>query len=204
MSTPPTEPNEPSLSPSERERLQKLYNHGNQQMLKSGFDYANDMFTHCVLGDPGNVLYFKTFLANLKKKYGDKPKKGMLSFLSGSNIKKTVARRPEQVLQAGAAALAANPWDADTLVGMGGACEELGHHDVAIEYYRAAVEAEPKSYEVNHVCCKALREIAAFDEAMHCVARMLKVKPGDQVAVKLQKDITVERTIHKGQYAMGD
>ena len=201
MSVPPQES---TLSPADRERLQKLYNHGNQQMLKTSFDYANTMFTQCVLGDPGNVVYFKTFLANLKKKYGAKKKKGMLSVFSGSNIKKSVARKPDQILKAGVEALAANPWDADTLLAMGGICEEQGHHDVAIEYYRAAVEAEPMSYEVNHICCKALREIAAFDEAMGCALRMLKAKPGDQVAAKLQKDITVERTIHKGKYAMGD
>ena len=201
MSIPPTEP---TLSPMDRERLQKLYTHGNQQMFKASFDYANDMFSQCVLGDPGNVLYFKTFLANLKKKHGDKKKKGMFSFLSGSSIKKTVARKPEQVLQAGVVALATNPWDADMLLSMGGACDELGHHDSALEYYRAAVEAAPDSYEANHVCCKALRENAAFDEAMACALRMLKAKPGDQVAIKLQKDITVERTIHKGKYAMGD
>ena len=201
MSTPP---NESAPSPADRERLQKLYSHGNQQMLKASFDYANDMFSQCVLGDPGNVLYFKTFLANLKKKHGDKKKKGMFSFLSGSNIKKTVARKPEQVLQAGVAALAANPWDADTLLGMGVACDELGHHDSAVEYYRAAVDAEPGSYEANHTCCKALRENAVFDEAMACAMRMLKIKPNDQIAGKLVKDITVERTIHKGKYAMGD
>ena len=201
MSTPPTES---SLSPADRERLQKLYGHGSQQMNRAIFDYANDMFTQCVLGDPGNIVYFKTFLTNLKKKHGDKKKKGMLSFLSGSNLKKTVARTPEQVLKVGTEALAANPWDAATLLAMGGACDELGHHDVAVEYYRAAVEAEPQSYEVNHVCCRALREIAAFDEAMACALRMLRTKPNDQVAAKLQKDITVERTIHKGKYAMGD
>ena len=201
MSTPPQES---SLSPADRERLQKLYAHGNQQMLKASFEYANTMFTQCVLSDPGNVVYFKTFLANLKKKHGDKKKKGVFSFISGSTIKKTVARKPEQMLQAGVEALAANPWDADTLLAMGGACDELGHHDVAVEYYRSAVEAEPGSYEANHVCCKALREIAAFDEAMGCALRMLKIKPTDQIAAKLQKDITVERTIHKGKYAMGD
>ena len=201
MSTPPPESN---LSPADRERLQKLYNHGSQQMLKASFDYANTMFTQCVLGDPGNVAYFKTFLANLKKKYGDKKKKGMFSMFSGSNIKKTVARKPEQVLQAGVEALAANPWDAATLLAMGGVCVELGHHDVAIECYRAAVESEPGNYEANHTCCMALREIAAFDEAIACAYRMLKIKPNDQVAGKLVKDITVERTIHKGKYAMGD
>ncbi len=199
-----TSPNESGPSPVNRERLQQIYAHGNKQMLIASFDYANTMFSQCVLGDPGNVVYFKTFLANLKKKFGDKKKKGMLSFLSSSSIKKSVARTPDGIIKAGVEALASNPWDADTLLAMGGACEELGHHDVAVEYYRSAVEAEPGSYETNHICCKALREIAAFDEALGCALRMLKIKPADQIAEKLRKDITVEKTIHKGKYAMGD
>ncbi len=202
MSTPS---NESSISPQLREKLQQIYAHGNKQMLIGSFDYANDMFTQCLIGDPGNIVYFKTFLANLKKKHGDKKKKGMLSFLGGTGISKAlVGKKPDQIIKAGADSLKSNPWDAQTLIAMGGANEELGNHEVAVEYYRAAVEAEPGDYEVNRICAQALREIAAFDEALACAARMLKAKPADQIADKLRKDLTIEKTIHKGKYAMGD
>ena len=193
---------EPTLSPADKAKLQQNFAHGNKQMAVGGHDYANLMFLPCVLGDPSNVIYLKTFLANLKKKYGEKKKKGALSFLSG---KKTVnAKKAGQSFKSAVEALQANPWDVGALLAAGGSCEELGYHDVAIEYYRAAVEAEPLDVDANWICCKALREIADYDGAMVCVARILKVKPTDQAAIKMRNDLTVEKTIHKSKIATGD
>ncbi|MGL4595849.1 MAG: tetratricopeptide repeat protein [Thermoguttaceae bacterium] len=194
---------ETSLSPQQRERLQQLFANGNKQSMIGSFDYATDMFTTCVLEDPANPIYFKSFLANLKKKHGDKKKKGVFSFLGGAS-KAVSSKKPEHVFKAGIDALKADPWNAKVLVSTGEACENLGFHDVAIEYFRAAVEADPLDVEANKVCAAALRGIAEFDEAMLCVIRVLKAKPDDQEARKMQSDITVEKTIHKGKYAMGD
>ncbi len=101
-------------------------------------------------------------------------------------------------------ALQSNPWDVGALLAAGGSCEELGYHDVAIEYYRAAVDAEPLDVDANWICCKALRELADFDGAMGCVLRILKVQPTNQEAIKMRNDLTVEKTIHKSKIATGD
>jgi len=201
MSTPS---HESPISPENRERLQQLFAHGNKQMAMASYEYANEMFIQCVLNDPANPIYFKTFLANLKKKFGDKKKKGMFSFIAGSGKKAMASKKPDQVFKAAVEALKVNPWDTGALLSAGGACKELGHHDVAIEYYRAAVEAEPFDVEANRICAAELREIADYDGALACVHRILKTKPGDQDAYKLRNDLTVEKTIHKGKYAMGD
>ncbi len=199
-----TNPSDSAISPAEREKLQQLFAHGNKQMSIASFDYANEMFTQCVLGDPGNVIYLKTFLANLKRKYGDKKKKGVFSFLSGSAKKAAGSKKPDQVFKAGIDALKANPWDVDALLSTGAACEELGHGDVAVEYFRAAVEADPNNVEANRICAFALRDIAAFDEAKVCVIRILKARPGDIEAKKFFNDIETLKTIHKGKYSSGD
>lgn len=196
--------NESSISPAERERLQQLFAHGNKQMSIGSFDYADEMFfAPCVLGDPGNIIYFKTFLANLKKKFGDKKKKGVFGFLSGGK-KTTGSKKPEQTLKSAIAAIRANPWDVSAFLSGGGACDELGYHEVATEYYRAAVEAEPFDVDANWTCAAALRELADYDGALACVHRILKNNPKDQEAIKLRNDLTVEKTIHKGKYATGD
>ncbi|MDR1964965.1 MAG: hypothetical protein LBQ50_14435, partial [Planctomycetaceae bacterium] len=199
-----TASNEPTNTPVDREKLQQLFAHGNKQMSIASYDYANDMFIQCVFGDPANPIYFKTFLANLKKKYGDKKKKSLFSSIIGSGKKAVHSKKPDQVFKASVELLKSNPWDVNALLSAGGACEELGHHEVAIEYYRAAVDAEPFHLDANRVCAAALREIADYDGALACVHRILKTKPGDQDAEKLRKDLTVEKTIHKGKYAMGD
>jgi tetratricopeptide (TPR) repeat protein len=198
-----TELNESPQNPVNREKLQQLFAHGNKQMSIGSHDYANEMFIQCVLSDPANPIYFKSFLANLKKKYGDKKKKGLITFLTGSG-KKMLSKKPDQVFKTAVEALKANPWDVNALLSAGGACEELGHYDVAVEYYKSAVDSEPFHLEANRICGAALRELADYDGALACVHRILKAKPGDQDAEKLRKDLTVEKTIHKGKYATGD
>lgn len=199
-----TNPDDSAISPAVREKLQQLFAHGNKQMSIASFDYANEMFTQCVLGDPANVIYLKTFLANLKRKYGDKKKKGVFSFLSGSAKKAAASKKPDQVFKAGIEALKANPWDVDALLSTGAACEDMGYHDVAVEYYRAAVESDPTNFEANRTCAFALRDIAAFDEAKACILRILKAKPNDMEAKKFFNDLETLKTIHKGKYSSGD
>ncbi|MDR2437770.1 MAG: hypothetical protein LBE12_00160 [Planctomycetaceae bacterium] len=200
-----TASNESPQNPADREKLQRLFAHGNKQMSIGSYDYANEMFMQCVLRDPDNPIYFKSFLANLKKKYGDKKKKGVLSsLLTGSGKKTILSKKPDQVFKASIEILKSDPWNVSALLSAGGACEELGHHNVAIEYYKSAVDSEPFHLEANRICGTALREIADYDGALACVHRILKVKPGDQETEKLRKDLTVEKTIHKGKYATGD
>jgi tetratricopeptide (TPR) repeat protein len=203
MST-PTASSELGVSPANRERLQQLFAHGTKQMAAASHDYANEMFIQCVLGDPANPLYFKTFIANLKKKFGNKKKKSIISQLTSSGKKTVASKKPVQVFKSSIEALKSDPWDISAFLAAGGACEELGYRDVAVEYYRAAVDSDPFNVDANRICAAALRSIADYDGALACVHRILKIKPADQESVKLRNDLTVEKTIHKGKYAMGD
>ncbi|MDR1484767.1 MAG: tetratricopeptide repeat protein [Planctomycetaceae bacterium] len=195
--------NDSTISVEERERLQKLYTNGSKQMMNQNYDYANEMFRECFLRDSGNIIYLKSFLDNLKRKYGEKKKKGIFSFLSGKK-EATTEKKAEAILKSGVDTLQSNPWDVSALLSSGGACEVLGYHDSALEFYKAAVDSEPTNVEANKICAKALRENADFDGALLCVKRIIKAKPNDMEAERMQKDITIEKTIHKGQYATGD
>ncbi|MDR2643640.1 MAG: tetratricopeptide repeat protein [Planctomycetaceae bacterium] len=196
--------NDSTISAEERERLQKLYTNGNKQMMNQNYDYANEMFRECFLRDSGNIIYLKSFLDNLRKKYGEKKKKGIFGFLSGGKKEATTEKKAEVILKAGIDSLQSDPWDINALLSSGGACEVLGYHDSALEFYKAAVNSNPDNVEANKICAKALRENADYDGALLCIKRILKVKPNDMEAERMQKDITIEKTIHKGQYATGD
>ncbi|MDR0870759.1 MAG: tetratricopeptide repeat protein [Planctomycetaceae bacterium] len=199
MSTPEV----PQITPAEQKRLQQIFAYGNQQMARAGYQTANEMFVQCVVGDPGNILYFKTFLGNLKKIYPERKKKGMLSFIGGKKTS-VMSKKPEQVFKSAVESIAANPWESAPFLAAGGACEERGYHNAAVEYYRAAVDAEPFDMEANRVCALALRGLADYDGAIGCVNRILKSKPDDQAMRKLRNDLTVEKTIHKSKLATGD
>ncbi|MDR0704145.1 MAG: hypothetical protein LBF88_04075 [Planctomycetaceae bacterium] len=196
--------NESSATTVDRKKFQQFFAYGNKEMSMTNFDYANEWFIQCVLGDPGNPIYLKSFLANLKKKHGEPKKKGIFSVLTGSGKKTMRSKKPEQVFKSSVESLQSDPWNVDALLSAGGACEELGHHEVAVEYYKAAVDSAPFHLEANRICGTALRDLADYDGALACVHRILKVKPNDQDAEKLRKDLTVEKTIQKGKYATGD
>lgn len=195
---------EKTISLEKRDQLQQLFAKGSQEMTKGNYEYANSLyFSACVLGDPGNLIYFKTFLTNLKKLNGGKKKKGVLYFL-GSKKNIIASKEPEHVFKAGIKALITDPWDVEALLSTGGACQDLGYHDVAVEYYRAAVESEPENINANMICGAALREVADYDGALVCVNRILTTKPTDHDALQLRNELTVEKTIHKGKYGSGD
>ena len=192
-----------TVSPEERKRLQQLFVLGNQQMSKANYEYADDIyFTPCVLQDPGNLIYTQTFLANLRKKFGEK-KKSTKSLVALGKKMTADSQNPGTLFKVCIELLKSNPWDIETLISMGKSCEALGHLETAIVYYQSAVQADPDHTGANTACCAALRESADFDGALACVQRMLKHQPENREIKKLQRDISVEKTIHQGKYAAG-
>ncbi|MGL4942311.1 MAG: tetratricopeptide repeat protein [Thermoguttaceae bacterium] len=195
-------------TPEQRTKLQQLFENGNKQSSVHSFDYANDMFTMCVLGDPGNVLYSQSYVTNLRKKFGERKKKGVFGMLSGSGasafIKKAEMQKQwDQVIKLGLDIIKNDPWDATTLATIGNAVAALGHDDAAIIWLKFALEGDPNDVEVNRMAGRAFRLAQRFDEAAGCWLRVLKAKPQDNEAARAKRDIDVERTIHKGKYTKG-
>ena len=195
-------PANPTIFPEKREQLQQLFVRGSEAMSKANYEYADFYFADCVLQDPGNPIYARTFLANLRKKHGEK-KKTTSSLLAAG--KKMVAdpKKPENLFKTCIETLKSNPWDVGTLISTGEACEALGFHDTALIYYQSAVDADSNHIGANMAYCAALRESADFDGAVACVHRVLKQNPEDREMRKLLKDILAEKTIHQGKYATG-
>jgi len=191
-----------TTSSEKRKQLQQLFVRGNEQMAKAGYDYADFYFSDCVQQDPGNPIYAQTFLANLRKKFGEK-KKTSRSFIAVGKKMTIDSKKPENLLKVCVETLKSNPWDIETLISAGGACEDLGYLKSAIIYYQAAVDADPNHIGANAACCEALRENADYDGALACVQRILKRKPEDRDVRKLLHDLSAEKAIHKGKYATG-
>ena len=192
-----------TISPEKRERLQQLFARGNEQMLKANYEYADNIyFTECVLQDPGNPIYAKAFLANLRKKFGEK-KKTTRSFMAAGKKMTTDAKKPASLFKVGVETLKSNPWDIDTLLATGEACEFLGHIESAVVYYQSAVDADPHHVRANTACCAALRETADYDGALACVQRIATQRPNDPDIRRLLNEIAAEKTIHQGKYATG-
>lgn len=168
-------------------------------------DYACDMFVECVKGDPGNIIYLQSFLANLRRKYGEKKRKSFFSMFS-SRASKTALQMAElsknwkNALESCLALLKANPWNSAAFFSAGRACLELGYKESGLAYLKHSIEASPNDLETNRVAARVLADLKKFDDAIVCWARILKLKPNDTEAEKAIGDLTIEKTIHRGGY----
>ena len=178
---------------------------GSQKASRGEYDYATEMFSKCVEGDPANQIYLQSFLGNLYKKYDNNKKGAALASVKGVGIKGTIKKAEMQkdwqgVIKSGLDMLKLNPWDVGTLASMATACDKLGYDECRILYLRAALGANPADPEVNRLCGRALRELGRYDEAITCYRRTLQGKPGDEEAQQSIRALDAERAIKKGGF----
>ncbi|MGD9647496.1 MAG: tetratricopeptide repeat protein [Pirellulales bacterium] len=188
-----------------RRRLQAQFQQGGKMAATGNFDYATEMFTACVLGDPGNLLYVSNFLGNLQKKYNNNKKGAKLASMRVAGpktaIKKSVMQKQwPEVIKAGLEVLKVNPWDTSTLKDLAIACDNLNYDDCQLAYLRAALDADMADPEINRVAGRALAKQGKFDDAIRCFTRVVKALPKDEEANRAIANLTVEKTISKGGY----
>ena len=198
-------PGRQPLSPAVRRRLQACFEHGTKAAGTGQFDYANDLYGQCIVGDPANPLYVKAFLANLSKKYGNNKKGSKLAGIKLVGTKGTMKKLGLQkkwldVIKTGLEGLALNPWDPGILAEVGRACEELDFSEAEIEYLKQSIDADPDDAEANRLLGRAYDRSGDFQEALLCFNRVMKANPKDEEALRALSDLAVKRTIVKGGY----
>jgi tetratricopeptide (TPR) repeat protein len=192
-------------SPAKKRMLHEWFAAGSKQMAAGSYDYATEMFSKCVLGDPSNRQYTTSFLANLRKKYNNNKKGASMAGVRGATTKASMALAGKKkdwlgVLENGIELLKLNPWDTATLMTMADACEHLGHDGPQVEFLQAAVEADPGNVDVNRALARALERLEEFDKAILCWRRVLKGKPNDDEATKGVNGCTVKQTMKAAKY----
>ncbi len=192
-------------SPAKRRMLQEWFTNGSKQMAAGSYDYATEMFTKCVVGDPSNRAYATSFLANLRKKYNNNKKGASMAGMRGATSKAQIAIAGKKkdwlsVIEHGLEVLKLNPWDTGTLMAIAEACAQLGHDGPQVEYLQAAVEADPSNVDVNRALARALERLEEFDKAILCWRRVLKGKPNDEEATKAANACTVKKTMKDAHY----
>ncbi len=193
-----------AMTAAKRRRLQQCFEHATKQMQQGNHDYATELLTQCVLGDPGNPQYVQTFLANLQKKYNNNKTGSTFAAFKArserSNLKKAKAQGDwEAVLRNGLEVLKVNPWDVPALTAMADACEALHLEAVTLIYLKMALEANPNDPDVNLQSAKVLRARQQWDQAIACLHRVEKVRPDDEEIQRMIADLAVEKTIHQGR-----
>lgn len=188
-----------------RQRMQQCFSAGSKAEAKGSYDYAADMYTMCVVGDPGNVIYARNFLGNLQKKYGNNKKGSKLVAFSGAPHRAAIKAASMQkdwtgVIKAGLELLKLNPWDTGGLGAVADACAALDYDESQLVYLKGALDVNIKDPEVNRLAGRALARQGKFAEAILCWKRVQAGKPQDEEASRAVADLMVERTIHDGGY----
>jgi tetratricopeptide (TPR) repeat protein len=192
-------------------RLKKCFEHASKQMAQENynFDYVTELFSQCVLGEPGNQVYVQSFLGNLHKKFGNVKKIGPLAQFkergARSVLKKALAQSDwQEVIKNGLTVLKVNPWDVPTLTAMAAASEGLvtasnagGFSECELFYLKSALEANPKDADVNRLCGIALGKRGVFDQAIACWHRVEQARPDDEEPRRAIAHLAVEKTIVK-------
>jgi tetratricopeptide (TPR) repeat protein len=196
------------LTPGKRKRLQQCFEQANQLMRQENFDYANELFTQCVVGDPANVPYAQSYLANLKLKYNNNKKGSNLVVIQGigpnAMVKKSSAQKDwNGVIKNGLTMLGLNPWHVPTLKAMATACENLKCQQTPLVYLKMALEPKPKDPDINRLCAKAYDDAGLYDQAITCWHRVEQAKPGDEEAGRAIASLTVKKTLEKGGWEKG-
>jgi tetratricopeptide (TPR) repeat protein len=198
-------PGKQPLAPHVRRRLQQCFDHGSKMAASGNFDYATELYTQCVVGDPANAIYLQNFIFNLQKKYNNNKSGSKLAGVKGMGIKGSIKKASMQkdftaLLTNGLEMLKLNPWDAGALTDMVRACKELEYDDCLKVYLKAALDGNLKDPELNRIAGRELGRLGEFDNAIACWHRVVLAKPGDEEAQRAIGNLSVEKTIKKGGY----
>jgi tetratricopeptide (TPR) repeat protein len=209
----PTGPAEPApsplaaqMSPAERSRLSQCFQRGTQNAA-TNLDYAIEMFSACVLGDPGSAVYLQNLLGCLRKKHGPKKTGGFGAFWPGSrsgSLKKAAsAAQWRDVIKQGVEILKSNPYDTGSLIAMADACGQLQLIDAQRVYLKTALDAAPADADVNRQCARFLANLGEFDQAIACWVRVSNVKGLAEESQREIAQLQVEKTIAAGHGMTG-
>ena len=197
-----------SLTPARQRRLQQAFQAANTQMRQGNFDYSTDLFVQCLIGDPANVMYIQSFLANMESKYNRNrkgaPMAGMKTAGMKAGMKKAALQKKWMDMLKGAIEICKlNPWDVGGLRGASTACEGMGFTDAQLIWLRAALAVNPKDPEINRYAGTLLHRLGLLEDAMSCWVRVKAAQPMDEEADREISTIHVERTIN-AQNTRGD
>ncbi len=198
------------ISPAKRKRLQKVFEHASKQMSQDNFDYATELLSQAVVGDPGNLVYVQSYVGNLQKKYKNNRKGANFVVQLGQRGAKNAARKAVaqekwlDVIRNGLKVLTVNPWDVATLLAMATASEKMADDEVELFYLKSALQANMNDPTVNIQCAEALAARSQYDQAIACLHRVEKIKPDDEEIQKLISKYAVQKTIDRGQLEKGD
>jgi tetratricopeptide (TPR) repeat protein len=181
-----------------RKRLQQCYERATElaNREKPDFDYAHDLYSQCVVNDPGNLVYVSALLDNLQRKYKNNRKGSRIRGFGGRKAFNAAVAEEEwdDVFKEAMDLLHVNPWDITVLRGLALACAHNRYNEAELRYLKNALDAKPKDVEVNRHCAHSLARMGQFDMAISCWNRVAEKTKSDE-AQKMMSELTMAKTM---------
>lgn len=202
-------PGRKPLTPAQRARLEKLFEHAGKKMAAGEFDYASELLSQCVTGHPGNAIYAQAFIDNLQKKYNNNKKGSPLAQFkergARSALKKALAEEKwDAAIEHGVKVLVVNPWDMSTLVGMATAANKMEDRDCELCYLKAALMGDPKDINCNRLFALAMTDRGLIDQAITWWHRVEELSSDSssskEEARRAVAVLTVQKARSRGEY----
>jgi tetratricopeptide (TPR) repeat protein len=199
---------EPLPDPN-RKRLEKVFEVASKKAATAAtpddFDYVTKLVAQCVVGDPGNAVYVRTYVESLHKKYGNVKKVGPLAQFKERGargaVKKALSQEQwDEVIAQGLKVLAVNPWDTAALLAMAAAANKSGDRDCELCYLQAALKGAPKDANCNRLYAVALADRGLIDQAITFWHRVEDVRPNDEEAKRAIASLTVQKARSSGKF----
>jgi tetratricopeptide (TPR) repeat protein len=205
------------IPPSKKKRLDALLEHAQVKISgdRPDHDYATNLLTQCVLGDPSNIFYVKAYIENLQKKYNNNKTGASLAKFkeigARSAQKKALAAGDwDEVIKQGLQVLTVNPWDKIALMNMAIASRKVGQitrnpadFEIELHYLRTALIPSPKDPDINKLCGIALADLGELEQAITCWHRVEQTQPDNEEAKRYIASLNAQR-MKRGERGSGD
>ncbi len=191
-------PTEATVSAGKRRRLQQCFERANNLLNrdKPDFDYAHDLYSQCVVNDPGNLVYVESLLDNLQRKFKNNRKGSRLRVFGRRQAFNSAVAEEDwpAIFREGINLLKTNPWDIATLRALAQACAANRYNEVELRYLKNALDAKPKDAKINRHCAHSLARMGQFDMAVACWNRVAETTKSDEPE-KMMSELTLAKTM---------
>lgn len=194
--TPPSTTEAPrALTVIERRALQQRYAQASQIMQQPEYDCqeAHVPLAECVAADPGNAVYVRALLENLRRKSDGRGKRFWASGTQSQLAKAAGGNGWGEVLRLGPAALLDDPRDANAVSFLAQACDAYGYEAAAAAYLQYGLEFHPQDGQLNRLAARSSARRGCFEEAIEHWQQVERTDPRDDEAPRMIAALTLEK-----------
>jgi tetratricopeptide (TPR) repeat protein len=180
----------------------KLYQRGEDALLKKNFEYAIELFTQAITLDPNHAQARRALYNALVQKCDElgAPSKIKIGLMTPKTLGQLALfkKNPQKRIEIAQSHLIQDPFNAKVRLALGEALSDAGHIDGAIAELEIAVETQPRYVPAYKILAIAYKEKYMTQEAENALQRAKQLAPEDRDIDRLLREVSAVATMRKG------